>query len=202
MRGGGGIHKSDLYVMRGSGIHTSSKYEMRGSGIGSIFSNIFRKIVPFAKKLFGLGKKVVSSTTGQQVLKAAKRTAIDAGLNIAHDTLNGVPLKTAAKRGLKKAKTDFSMNVDKELQGGKKRKKIVKRSITQQSQTKRKKKNAKTKKQPNKKMLMAAKLLQLQRGKKSSSSKKRKSTSQSKPKSGKRGGKCKKQCKSALLKMW
>jgi len=74
--------------MRGSGYHSSSHYEMRGSGIGSIFSNIFRKIVPFAKSLFGIGKKVVSSTTGQQVLKAAKRTAIDAGLNIAHDTLN------------------------------------------------------------------------------------------------------------------
>lgn len=198
---GGGIHRSDRYVMRGSGFHTSSQYEMRGSGIGSIFSNIFRSIVPFAKRLFGFGKQVIQSSTGQQVLKAAKRTAVDAGLNIAHDTLNGVPLKKAAKKGLKKAKTDFAMNIDKELQGGKRKKKTT--SIKSKSKTIKKSINER------KNILVKSSKLFPIRKKKASTKKKSQSKKKpllkKKPKSSKKkktGGACKKQCHASLLKLW
>lgn len=198
---GGGIHRSDRYVMRGSGFHTSSQYEMRGSGIGSIFSNIFRKIIPFAKRLFGFGKQVIQSPTGQQVLKAAKRTAVDAGLNIAHNTLNGVPLGKAAKQGMKKAKTDFAMNIDKELQGGKK-----KRVKSLKAKTKNRKKSIMKKKSNfvktsklfsiKKKKVIKKKL---QSKKKTSLKKQKRKPTASKKKI---GGSCKKQCRASLLKLW
>lgn len=105
-------------------IHRSDQYLMRGSGIGSIFSNIFRGIIPLASKAVNIGRKVISSPTGQKIMKAAKRTAIDAGLDIATDVLQGKNVKEAAKSNLKTVGTRFLDNASKEFEtaGGKKKK--------------------------------------------------------------------------------
>lgn len=99
----------------------------RGSGIGSIFSSIFRGLVPIAKNIFSVGKQFAKSDTGQKIIKAAKRTAIDTGLDLAHDTLSGEKkLKQAIKSrlNLKQLASKFDDNVKKSFRGGRKLKKL------------------------------------------------------------------------------
>ena len=102
--------------------HQSEYYVMRGSGIGSIFSNIFRGLIPLAKKLFTVGKTVAQSPAGRKILKAAKRTAMETGLDIAHDTLEGQNLNSVANKNLKRVGKTFLSNVKKEMKPKKKNK--------------------------------------------------------------------------------
>ena len=62
-------------------IHHSELYHMRGSGIGGIFSSVFRTLVPIAKTILGIGTRAAASPLGKQVLGAAKRSAVKAGLD-------------------------------------------------------------------------------------------------------------------------
>lgn len=81
-------------------IHQSELYHMRGSGVGSIFSTIFRRLIPIASNMFGFGKQVLQTKTGQKVLQAVKRPALQAGLDIARDALDGENVvKSIKKRG-------------------------------------------------------------------------------------------------------
>ena len=166
------VHESDYYVMRGSGgggamrVHESDYYVMRGSGVGSIFSNIFRKLIPLASKLipfatktaskvFNIGKKAAQSQVGQKVIKAAKKTAFDTGVSIAQDTLEGKNLKTAARQRMKEAGTKFVGNVEHQFKGGKwkavKGKASNKAKCKKKTVKKKKKVLAKKKKKPKKK---------------------------------------------------
>ena len=99
--------------------HESDYYLMRGAGIGSIFSNIFRGLVPILGKLITVGKQSAKSEIGKSVIKAAKRSALDAGLNIAHDTLKGKKLKDVGKENAKRIGTNFVKNLEHELKKGK-----------------------------------------------------------------------------------
>lgn len=98
------IHTSDRYMMPGSapvllqGGHAFGV--MQGGGIGSIFSNIFRGVVPFVGKLLGLGKRAAQGPVGRAVVKAARKTAMDAGLNLASDVLKGENVKASLKQNL------------------------------------------------------------------------------------------------------
>jgi len=96
-------------------VHQSDVLLMRGSGIGSIFTNIFRGLIPFAKQIFSVGKKVAKSNTGQSLIKSAKNHAIKAGLDIATDALQGKNIKQAAKKSLKRAGQDLVTDVSEEL---------------------------------------------------------------------------------------
>ena len=60
-----------------------------------MFAPIFCALIPIAKSAFGLGKEIITHPTGQKLLQQAKRTAIDAGLEIAHDALSGKKVKEA-----------------------------------------------------------------------------------------------------------
>jgi len=128
-------------------IHESDYHVMRGSGIGSIFSNIFRGLVPLAKNLFSVGKRAVMSKTGQQVMKAAKRTAMDAGLDIVNDVLDGENLKASAKKNLRRSGKTMLQNVKKEMRGGKGAKRTTKAC---KKKTKKKKNASKPKKKKKK----------------------------------------------------
>ena len=104
-------------------IDRENIYLSRGSGVGSIFSSIFRGLIPLARGLFSVGKTIAKSDTGQKVLKAAKRTALDTGLDLAHDTLSGKKkFKEAVKSRLnfKQLASKFDDNVKKSFTGGKK----------------------------------------------------------------------------------
>lgn len=61
-------------------------YIQRGRGIGGILSSLFKAIFPAVK---AVGKALVKSPITKQIVTAAKNQAIDAGLNIAADTLSG-----------------------------------------------------------------------------------------------------------------
>ena len=93
-------------------VHHSELYHMRGSGIGGIFSTIFRTLVPIAKSLFGIGKKVAKSPVGQQVLRAAKRNAVKAGLDLAQDTLAGDNVAKSIKKRAKQAGTRMLEDIE------------------------------------------------------------------------------------------
>jgi len=84
-------------------VHKSELYHMRGSGVGSIFSSIFRTLIPIASTMFGMGKQVLETKTGQKVLEAVRKPALQAGLDIAKDALDGENVVKAIKRHGKKA---------------------------------------------------------------------------------------------------
>jgi hypothetical protein len=73
----------------------------RGRGIGSTLSSMFKGVIP-AMKL--MGHKLLESPITQKILKTAKRSAIDAGLNVAKDTLQGKNLKESLKENVATAK--------------------------------------------------------------------------------------------------
>lgn len=100
-------------------IHRSDLYRMRGAGIGSIFTNIFRGLIPIAKGLFSVGRRAAASSTGQKVLQAAKRSAVQAGLDVAHDALSGQNVA----QSLKKRGRQAGLKMVDELQKGGGRKK-------------------------------------------------------------------------------
>lgn len=93
---------------------------MRGSGVGSIFSSIFRHLIPIASSIFGIGKKVLQTKTGERVLEAVKRPAMQAGLDIAKDALDGENLlKSIKKHGKTAGQSTMSNLVSGKGKGGK-----------------------------------------------------------------------------------
>lgn len=99
-------------------VHESDLYVMRGSGVGSIFSNVFRKLIPLGVRFLksDVGQNIIRAIKPEKVIKAAKRTAIDAGLDFAHDVLKGENVGKTLKKEFKKLGPDFIDNYNK---GGK-----------------------------------------------------------------------------------
>jgi hypothetical protein len=76
-------------------------YIQRGRGFGSTLSSMFKGVIP-ALQLFG--EKVMTSPITQNILKTAKRSALEAGLNVARDTLGGKNLKESLSENVTTAK--------------------------------------------------------------------------------------------------
>ena len=114
-----------------------------------MFAPIFRALIPIAKSAFGLGKEIITHPTGQKLLQQAKRTAIDAGLEIVHDALSGKKVKEAmqVKPKTRKVKTTKKTKV-------KKRKK-VKRVKKRNYKTRKKPALKKTRRKRSKKTLLS-----------------------------------------------
>jgi hypothetical protein len=78
----------------------------RGRGLGSTLSSMFKGVVP---ALQFMGRKLLDSPITQKALKTAKKSAIEAGLNVATDTLQGRNFGESLKDNVstaKKAVTD------------------------------------------------------------------------------------------------
>jgi hypothetical protein len=69
-------------------------YHQRGRGLGSMFAGLARTVFPILKSL---GKSIISSPTTKEILKSAKKSAINAGLDLAADTLSGKNIKQSVK---------------------------------------------------------------------------------------------------------
>ena len=85
-------------------------YIQRGRGIGGVLSSMFKSVVP-ALQVFG--KNLLASPTTQDILKTAKQSTLQAGLNIAKDTLGGKNFGDSFKENVttaKKAVTDSLMS--------------------------------------------------------------------------------------------
>lgn len=73
----------------------------RGGSIGTFFSGLFKKLLPFAKTILGLGTKAVKSQAGQNIIGAAAELATDAGKELLKDVIEGKNVKQSTKRQLK-----------------------------------------------------------------------------------------------------
>ena len=97
--------------MRGSGqyprdlmlSYNNDLIHQRGRGIGSIFSSIYRTVMPLVKRAIGTGSKLLKSKAGQAVTKSVKKRAMKAGLNVVQDALHGENVIDSAKREIKSA---------------------------------------------------------------------------------------------------
>ncbi len=139
-------------------FHRNQYYAMRGGGVGSVFTNIFNKLYPITKAFIEKAKDLANTELGQRVSYAAKRTAVDAGLDMANDALSGTPIKSAVKKNLKlsKLRKTFAENLDKSKKkskrGGRKIKKNKKMKTKKLKYKKpRNKKSKKPKKRNGKK---------------------------------------------------
>ena len=81
-----------------SGLHWQ-----RGSGIGSLFSGIFRGLMPAAKSTIKTIGRVAKSAPIKSVGKALKKEATKAAVETAIEALEGQPVGRKAKQRLKSA---------------------------------------------------------------------------------------------------
>ena len=108
------LHRSNC------GFH-SGAYLQRGRGLGGIFRSFYSKLVPVLKTV---GNIILESPVTQNVLEAAKNSAVNAGLNIAAETLAGGKVRKAVKRNFALAKQEIEGALLSGVRRVKKRKKI------------------------------------------------------------------------------
>ena len=94
--------------------HRNTYYTTKGGGVGNVFSSIFKSLLPVAQKLFSGAKNAFSrfnnSPVGEVVREAAKRTAVNAGLDIAADAMKGESIKSSMKKNLRLSKLAKNMS--------------------------------------------------------------------------------------------
>jgi hypothetical protein len=92
--------------------HHSGPYLQRGRGIGNLLGSLFRSVIPAAG---ALGRSLLKSPITKQVLKTAKRTAIEAGSNVLSDLAHGESVADSMDRGLNVAKRRVASAIDRNL---------------------------------------------------------------------------------------
>ena len=96
-----------------------------GRGLGSIFSTIFKKITPIAKSLYNIGKRIFSSAPVQKVAKNARDTALQSGVQIVDDVIQGKnvgeSIKSNVKTASKRIANDAAEEAKRYLEGKKSR---------------------------------------------------------------------------------
>jgi hypothetical protein len=110
-----------------------------GYGFGSFLSNIF-------KSIFGIGKKIATSSIGKEVINAAKDATLSTSVNVIADAIKGDNVKESIGQNLTEArdtvskalKTGLSIHKDKQKKrkinnlsedSGKKRKAAVEKDL-------------------------------------------------------------------------
>ena len=102
--------KSDIFgpSSTGGAINHARQRELyqEGEGIGSFFSSIFRKLIPFATKA---AKTVAGSSLAKETGKALKESAITGLTNVAADVIGGdKTFEESVSNNLSKAREDIS----------------------------------------------------------------------------------------------
>lgn len=101
-------------------FHQGADFQ-RGRGFGSLFSGLFRSLVPIAKAGANLGRRVVNSDFVKNLSSQALNAGKDMVKNIAADVLTGKNFSESAENELNIAKK----KVGEAIRGsGRKRKKI------------------------------------------------------------------------------
>jgi hypothetical protein len=120
------VYRSNHYLQAGAGfnrhldnvqVYPYDQYYNRGDGVGSIFRSLYSTVVPLVKSAFRIGKKALATPVGQAVKKAAKRTAMRAGLNVVNDALAGENIIKSTKKQLKSAPATFVEEMKKNKPG-------------------------------------------------------------------------------------
>ena len=89
--------------------HSGLRWQ-RGSGIGSLFSGIFRGLMPVARSAVKTIGKVARSTPIRSAGKALKKEATKAAVETALEALEGQPVGRKAKQRLKSATRGILLN--------------------------------------------------------------------------------------------
>ena len=110
IRGFNRPRKSDIFGPSSTGgsmrhVRQRELYQ-EGEGIGSFFSSIFKKLIPFATKA---AKTVAGSSLAKETGKALKDSAISGLTNMAADVIGGnKTIQESAAENLTKAREDIS----------------------------------------------------------------------------------------------
>ncbi len=89
--------------------HSGLRWQ-RGSGIGSLFSGIFRGLMPVARSAVKTIGKVARSAPIRSAGKALKKEATKAAVETALEALEGQPVGRKAKQRLKSATRGILLN--------------------------------------------------------------------------------------------
>lgn len=87
-------------------------YIQRGRGFGSIFSSIFRSAVPALKTL---GSKILGSSITKNVGKTLAQSALQGGLSLASDALDGKNVKDSFSSNVTQARRNLAKTLRKEV---------------------------------------------------------------------------------------
>lgn len=108
-------------------MYFNGDLSMKGHGLGAIFSNLFRRAVPFLKSGLGyLGKEALGS-----------------GVNTLNEIIDGVPAKRAFKNNMRKMKDKVMGDIKVKLNGGGRKGKKRKRKSKVKNTRKKIKKTSK-----------------------------------------------------------
>ena len=77
-----------------------------GGGLGSVLSTLWRASSPIIRRIFGSAAKVATSKSSKALLREAQRSALNAGLRVASDALDGRNIASSAKQNLNKVSKD------------------------------------------------------------------------------------------------
>lgn len=100
MPGAGAHHyNSDIFILQ-----SELMQQDRGAGIASIFSNIYSSVVPIIKSALRIGKKAAQTRAGKKILSKTKKHAMQAGLNVVGDALQGKNIVESTKNELNRVK--------------------------------------------------------------------------------------------------
>lgn len=105
-----------------------------GRGIGSLFSGLFKALIPMGKTAVKIGKKFIKNPVVKNLVKEAKNTALQTGLHMATNILENKNVSEGVKNDINKGKQKMADTL-KQVSKGAKRK--------QESAPKKKKKRRK-----------------------------------------------------------
>ena len=120
-------YSSQVYLMKGrkkfgGRIYSSqslANYYAAGnyhaSGIGSFFTHIFSKALPFIKGALKLGVRAAKSDTGRAIQKQIRKHATTAAVNVVGDALEGKNVLQSSKRHVQKATKKLTQKLTKNL---------------------------------------------------------------------------------------
>ncbi len=107
-------------------MYHTGVYLQRGRGLGNLLSGLFRAVLPAAKTL---GKGILNSQLTKDIAETAKKSAINAGLNLASDLVAGNNMKTSLENNVEAARENMSKTLQSYVQKKKKKRKRTNQNI-------------------------------------------------------------------------
>lgn len=83
-------------------------YYQRGRGIGNILGKLFRSAVPI---ISSIGKSIVTSPITKNLVTAGKKAAIDTGLNVVTDVIEGRNVGESIRENVGQARQRLAQNL-------------------------------------------------------------------------------------------
>lgn len=103
----------DFYQSTATGDYlTRTGYgSMTGAGIGTVFSTVFKTLLPVFKGLLKVGSTVAKSPAGQAIKNEIIKSGLKTGIGVVGDALRGANIKKSAKSHVVEQVKQFPANV-------------------------------------------------------------------------------------------